>query len=43
MAQAQSIGDWYFVQNLGSGGYGSVNLWENRKTLQKVGKRNEHF
>lgn len=36
------IGDWHFVKKLGSGGFGLVKLWQNRKTGQNIGKM-EHY
>lgn len=30
------IGDWHFVKKLGSGGFGLVKLWQNRKTGQNI-------
>lgn len=38
MDEPPFIGDWHFVKKLGSGGFGSVKLWQNSKTGQKIGK-----
>lgn len=32
------IGDWYREKKLGSGGFGYVMLWKNKKTNESVGK-----
>lgn len=32
------IGDWYRERKLGTGGFGVVSLWKNKKTNQSVGK-----
>lgn len=32
------IGDWYRERKLGSGGFGLVTLWKNKKTQKCVGK-----
>ena len=32
------IGDWYREKQLGTGGFGIVTLWKNKKSNQAVGK-----
>lgn len=37
------IGDWYRERKLGTGAFGVVNLWKNKKTNQCVGKYGYSF